>query len=120
MKKSTKAVLLSALVFPGSGHLYLKKYMAALVLMAASLAALVYLVDKSMESAYQIVGQIQNGSVAPDAASISDLMSQQTSGPDALLLNIVNYLLIIFWIIGIIDSYRIGHSKDRQDEASTK
>lgn len=120
MKKSTKAVLWSALVFPGSGHLYLKRYFVGLVLIGASLAALLYVVDKSMESAYQIVGQIQNGSVAPDAASISDMITQQSSGPDGMLLDIVNYLLIIFWIIGIIDSYRIGRSEDRQDYGLTE
>jgi hypothetical protein len=32
MNKSTKAALLSTFVFPGAGHLYLKKYIPAAVL----------------------------------------------------------------------------------------
>lgn len=118
MKTSTKAVLLSALVFPGLGHLYLRKFIPAVILIGASLVAIIYMVDQSVDAAYQVVGQIQSGAVAPDAASITAMVEQQTSGSAGLLLNIVNVLLIIFWIIGILDSYRIGRAKDKQEETN--
>jgi hypothetical protein len=39
MNKPLKAALLSALVFPGSGHLYLKKYVCVTVLAVALVCA---------------------------------------------------------------------------------
>ena len=42
MKKSTKAALLSALICPGAGHIFLKKYIRAMLLVAATLAGVGY------------------------------------------------------------------------------
>jgi hypothetical protein len=113
MKKSTRALLLSALVFPGSGHLYLKKYVHGLVLAGASLAALYYLFSKSMEEAMRIVENIQSGSVQPDVAAIMEMASNQPVGADAYLLDVATTVFIICWVLGMIDSYRVGRVQDR-------
>jgi hypothetical protein len=117
MKKSTTAVLLSALIFPGSGHFFLKKYMSGSILLGASLAAIYYLISQAVEQSLQIVEQIQSGSVQPDLAAITELISKQPAGSEAYLIDIATAVFIICWLIGIIDSYRAGRIRDIDNTA---
>ena len=118
MKISTKAVLLSALVFPGTGHLLLKSYRTGMLLISASLVSLYYLVTTSVEAALQIVDKIQSGEVSPDVASITDLVSKQSAGAEMLWSNVATAVLVICWVIGIIDSYRKGRVRDKDDSTN--
>lgn len=120
MKKSTAAALLSAFVFPGAGHLYLKKYIRGIVLIGASLVAVYYVITKSVESALQIVDKIQTGDVPLDATTITELVSQQSLGTDSQLINIATLAVIICWGIGIIDSYRVGRVRDKSEQVMMK
>jgi hypothetical protein len=108
MKKTTKAVLLSALVFPGAGHLFLKKYTTGATLVGAAIISLYYLITKAVENALQIVEEIQSGDIQLNAVAISELISRQSTGTDTLLLDIATVAIIICWLVGIIDSYRIA------------
>jgi hypothetical protein len=115
VKKITKAVLLSAFVFPGLGHLYLKKRLSGSILMGASFAAIYYLMSKVVENALQIAEKIQSGEVQPDAVTISELLSQQSNGSESQLQNIATAVFVICWLIGIIDSYRLGRVRDKNE-----
>ncbi len=88
MKKSTKAALLSAFVFPGVGHIFLKKYISGVALVGVSVAALYYLIAKTVERALEITEAIQRGEVQLDVTAIAELVSKQSIGTDAHLLNI--------------------------------
>jgi hypothetical protein len=116
MKISTKAVLLSALVLPGAGHIYLKKYIPGLALITVSIASLYYLIASATKQALQIVEQIQNGDVPLDATTITDLASMPPAGTEYLLQNMATAVIIICWVIGIIDAYRIGGKRDRENK----
>ena len=116
MKKSIKAALLSAFVFPGVGHIYLKKYIPGMVLVGVSLAGIYYLTSKAVDRALQIVEKIQSGDVPLDVTAITELVSKQASGAEAQLLNIATTVIFICWIIGIIDSYRIGREQDKNEK----
>jgi TM2 domain-containing membrane protein YozV len=116
VKKSTKAVLLSAFIFPGVGHIYLKKFMPGVVLVGSSFAAISYLISRIVERAFQISDRIQRGDVQLDIETITEFVSKQSTGADTQLLNIATIALIICWLIGIIDSYRIGCVRDKNDD----
>ena len=115
MKKSNKAVLFSALVFPGAGHLILKKYISAAILACASLAALYLIIANMLERAQQIADKILSGEVAPDAAAITELLSRQPTGSESQLLDAAWVVLIISWLIAIVDSYRCGRAQEKTD-----
>jgi hypothetical protein len=106
MEKSTKAALLSVLVFPGTGYFYLKKYIAGIVLFSVSTASLYFIVSMAAERALQIVEKIQSGTVEPDIATIIQAVSTQTDS--AYLLEIASAIFIICWVVGIIDSSRVA------------
>jgi len=116
VKKSTKAALLSALVFPGAGHLFLKKYTTGVVLAGASFASIYYLTSKTVEKALQIAEKIQSGDVPLDVEAITELVSKQSTGAEAQLLNIATATIIVCWLIGVIDSYRAGCALDKNDD----
>ena len=113
MKKSTKAVLLSALVFPGTGHFLLKKYIPGVIIAGTAIFGLYVLIAGAVEKALQIAEKIQSGEVQPDVAAIAELVSKQPAGADAQLINIATAALVIAWLLGIIDSYRLGRLQDQ-------
>jgi len=119
MTKSSKAVLLSALVFPGAGHLFiLKKHITGTVLVCASLAALYLIAADILEKALAIVEKIERGEVSPDVTAIAELLSRQPVGNESPLLEAALPVLLICWVIGIADSYRCGRVLDKQESGN--
>ena len=114
MKISMKAALLSALVFPGVGHIYLRRIVPGLALAGTSLAAVAYLVNNAFETALRISEQIQSGAVPIDMQAITELVSSQSSGADVMLQNLATAALIICWLFGIFDAYRVGRLRDQK------
>ena len=113
MKKSTKAALFSALVFPGVGHIFLKKHIPGGVLVSTSCAAIYYLITKTVERALQITEKIQSGDIQLDVMAITELVSKQSPGSEPNLLSVATTVFIMCWLIGIIDSYRVGCLQDK-------
>jgi hypothetical protein len=116
MRKSSKAALLSGLVFPGAGHLYLKRYISGAILVCASFTALYLIVANMIERAMQIVEKIERGEVGLDITVIAEMLSRQSVDNQSQL-DVVWAVLIIAWIIAIADSYRCGRAQDRIDES---
>ncbi len=112
MKKSKKAVLLSALVFPGLGHLFLKRYGTGLLLIGIASAATYLLIVNTVERSLRIMDDIQNGTQL-NTADLASLVSHQSAGQTSQLLDMAPTILLICWIIGIVDSYRIGRVQDK-------
>lgn len=114
MNRPVKAALLSALVFPGVGHFYLKKHIRGAILSGTALAGLFFLVSKTAERALQVAEKIQTGEVGLDVATITELASNPATGGEANLLNTAAMALVVSWLIGVIDSYRICREQDKQ------
>jgi hypothetical protein len=113
MNKPIKAALLSALVFPGVGHFYLKKHMAGTILAGASIVVLCFVTFKIVARALQITEIITRGDVDLDITSITELMSKQPTGTGAQFFSFASAVLIILWLIGIVDSYRVGRAQGK-------
>ena len=109
-----KAVLLSAFVFPGAGHFFLKKYIPGAVLAGAAFAALYLVITGIVERALQISEQIQSGEIQLDAAAIAELVSKQSTGAQTQLPDIAAAVLVVVWLIGIVDSFRVGRAQDER------
>lgn len=116
MKKSTKAVLLSAFVFPGAGHLYLKQFFFGILLLGGSASAFYFLVSSAVSEALEIVETIQNEGMPPDVDTIASLVSEQSGGAEDSSLSITTIALLAFWVIGIFDSYRVGRRVEKVNE----
>jgi len=119
MHKSVKASLLSALVFPGSGHFFLKKLISGAILAIIAIICLCLIMVATVEVAQEISTKIQTGEIPLNVSKISEAISKQkTDSTD--LVHVVTYLFGICWIISIIDSFRIGRSQDKADNIKRK
>lgn len=112
MKKSTKAALLSGLIFPGVGQLYLKKYLSALVLLGAACFMIYFIFVNALEQATQIVERIQNGEAAADLTSITGMVSAQSASEEGLL-NMAPTAFLFIWVLGIVHAYSLGRRQDK-------
>jgi len=113
MKRSSKAALLSGLIFPGIGHIVLKQYLRGSVLILFSLVALSVIVTRIYQRALIVVDRINSGDIPVDAGAIADMVSNSTSAADNLIENIALLVLAACWLIGIIDSYRLGVAQEK-------
>lgn len=113
MNKAITAALISALVCPGTGHFYLKKYNIGTLISAVSLSGLVYLLYQAVERAKEISDQILSGAVPLDFNLIYQMITEQPSGAKALYVSIATWAFIIGWLVGVIDAYRLGHALDK-------
>ncbi len=113
MKRSSKAALLSGLIFPGIGHIVLKQYLRGSVLMLFALVALSVIVTRIYQRALTIVDRINSGDIPVDTGAIAEMVSNSTSGADSFIENIAVIVLGACWLIGIIDSYRLGVAQEK-------
>lgn len=108
MKRSTKAALLSGLVFPGLGQFLLKRYLRGTALVTVALVALYILITNIIEITIVISNKIIAGEVALDANTISVIITELHAGSEAQLINAATMAIIISWLLAIIDAYLIG------------
>ncbi len=112
MKKSTKAVLLSGLVFPGLGHLYLKLWVAGAMLSAGAAFAIYYLSSIAMTIVLDVSHKIETGTIPADIATVSNAVSQQLSSTEQAT-NLASITLLVCWVIGIMGSWWQGRAQEK-------
>jgi TM2 domain-containing membrane protein YozV len=112
LKKSTKAVLLSGLIFPGVGHLYLKRWIEGILLLGVAAFTAYYIGAAVMETASVIVEKIQSGAVSSDIDTITRLAEEQTSATKQAI-NLAKIAWLACWVIGIVGSWWQGRVQDQ-------
>jgi TM2 domain-containing membrane protein YozV len=117
MKKSYKAALMSAFLFPGTGQFYLKRYWQGLIIMGISIAGVAYIIWQATIQALSIMDSAmlkmqQGGNV--DIQGITAMVSskEMSSSPYG---DIILFVIICCWIYAIIDAYINGKKKEQLD-----
>lgn len=116
MKPLTKAVLYSALVFPGLGLWSLGKRSRAMVFAIPALAALIYMLVESWKIAHRIAEQLSQEILATGQISldISSILSQVRNAiAEASGLQDAQWIFILSWILGIVSTYAVGRSLEQ-------
>ncbi len=86
----------------------LKRYLRGSVLMISALTALSVIVTVVIQRALTIVDRINSGDIPVETGAIAEMVSNSTNGANSLTGNISLIVLGACWLIGIIDSYRLG------------
>jgi TM2 domain-containing membrane protein YozV len=115
MKNSLKGALLSGLVFPGLGQIALKRYQRGFALMLTVMAGLYVMIMTAVQQAYAILDSIEAEGGSPDRNTLTQAATQAAS--DSPVITAVTLLIVVCWIVGIIDAYRIGKQKDLEGQA---
>ena len=120
MKNSIKGAVLSGLVFPGLGQVVLKHYKRGIALALTVLLSLLVVVVKALRQAFIVLEKIEAEGRTIDMSTISSAAAQASTTSDNLLYNVVSLLIILLWIIGIVDAYRLGRKKDLEEHSTSK
>jgi hypothetical protein len=105
MNRSMGAALMSALVFPGTGHFYLRRPVrACLFLLPALGSALVYFGDAASRAS-DLVDQVMAGRVAPDAAAMAAKLDASSG---SAFVTACGWIFVLCWIGSIVDSFIVG------------
>lgn len=113
MTRSTKAALLSGLVFPGIGHIVLKQYLRGSILLLPALAAVSVIIKAAFEQSQAIVDGVVSGDIAIETGAMTELLSNSANASDSMVVTIATIIFGACWLIGIADSYRIGIALDK-------
>lgn len=100
MKRSIKAALLSALVFPGAGHFLLGRAARGCAFLAPAAVAIAYVGSDLLARADAIVAQINSGALPLDPQLIAERLSA-AQGP-WMTLAVTAFLLC--WAGSIVDA----------------
>ncbi len=112
MKLSTKAVLLSALAFPGAGQLHLKLYGRGISLIAVTCGAFGIIVAVATIRALEVLETIQKNG-AFDLETIYREASQATSVNSSTLISVCFIFIILSWLFSIIDAYVMAKRREK-------
>jgi uncharacterized membrane protein YdfJ with MMPL/SSD domain len=105
MSRPLTAVLISALVFPGAGHLYLKRKIRALLFIVPTLVAVAAFVSVAMEQASAMAGQILAGTLPADPAVLAARLEQQGDSP---LATAAAAVMVVCWVCAIADAWLLA------------
>ena len=112
MKYSVKAVLLSALIFPGLGQLLLKFYKTGVTIAAIAFTCMATVVTQAVSKAMSIAEQIHSSGAIPDTASIAESIQLSGADYDSSLINLAMLGLVSCWLVSVVHAYIAGRARD--------
>ncbi len=104
MKKSTKAILASAFIFPGVGQYLLKRKKSALAFVAISFACTLVILYYVYTIAQSVVDQILNSDAQINLFEMRAMIREQMANSNEQILDFAIAVLVITWIASIIDA----------------
>ncbi len=103
------AALLSGLVFPGTGQLYLKRITRGLAFIVPTALCASILFRSLFERVADLLNRIESGSLPLNAQALEFALAQQ---PDpGFIVSFSSWLMLALWIASIVDAWRLGQAK---------
>jgi hypothetical protein len=106
LSKRNLALLLSALVFPGSGHFVLGRKARGCLFLVPALVALVMVLRQIMARLDQVMAQIDSGTLPLDVQLIVEKVDA-LSANDGPAMTLAMSVLAACWIGSLIDTWLI-------------
>ena len=114
MKISTRATLLSLFMFPGCGHIVLKKHISGGIFIGIAAIASLFIFSEMMQRANAIANQIVEGHIPFDVMKIVELVTATPPADTMQLLNIAINIFLVTWIVSTVDAYRLGKKQEKR------
>ncbi|MCX5818814.1 MAG: DUF5683 domain-containing protein [Deltaproteobacteria bacterium] len=111
MKKAIKAALLSALVFPGVGQMYLKRYLRGLIPMVLTLAGMGVMIVQATVRALQDLEKIQIQGGLVDLNAFANRAAAPSASGDWYS-PLIMPMIVVCWLFSVIDAYMLGKRKE--------
>ena len=104
--RALTALLLSALVFPGAGQMFLKRRGRALLFIVPTLAAAIYIVRTVLQPATEMANQLVSAGVMPDPFTIAAQLEQ--AGTTSGMVEGAVYIMLACWVAAAVDAWLLG------------
>lgn len=104
LSKRNLALLLSALVFPGSGHFVLGRKLRGCLFLVPALVALLLVLRQIMARLDQVMAQIDSGALPLDVQLIVEKVDA-LSANDGPAVTLAMSMLVACWIGSLIDTW---------------
>lgn len=115
MNNSLRGALLSGLVFPGLGQVVLRHYRRGTAFIFTVSIILLVIVVKAVQQAFTIMEKIEAEGGVLSMNTIMNAAAQASIPSESLTSKLLLSLLIFIWIIAVVDGYRVGKKKDKED-----
>ena len=110
LTRSFKASLMSALVFPGSGQMWLCKKWHAMGFITVATVCLFVLVNFSIEQAQIVTDKILAGDVA---LTLDAIYAEISQAPESTLTSVVGWIFVINWLVSIVLAWVMGRQPQK-------
>ena len=109
MQAKTKAALISAFIFPGLGHLALKRALRGCLFAVPTVLAIGYLLRTTLALADRLVAEINAGTLALDPLLILERIN--AAAVDDTATNFASLVILVCWAGSIIDAWWLERGK---------
>ena len=108
MNLAVRAALFNALLFPGWGQIYLKKYKRGIMIITGVAAGILSIVCSIVQATVNIlkIAPLKKGTVTFSA--VIQLTIDSIKALNMSYLSLILFSMILLWIFSIIDAYLIG------------
>jgi len=117
MNPAIKAALYNALLFPGWGHFYLKRYKRGMLIMLPVLAGIIFICWSLIQVVMDILRAAPPQKSSVDINTVFKLTDDSLKTLDSTTLSFIMFIIISLWIFSIIDAYRIGKKQMRENHS---
>ena len=107
---------MSGLVFPGLGQVVLKHHKRGIALMITISVCVFGIIVIALQKALTILERIESEGGTLDMNTISNAATQASTASGSLVVNFLLLAILLCWILGIVDAYRIGKRKDTEGQ----
>jgi hypothetical protein len=108
MKNPMKAALLSALVYPGAGQFFLKKYLRAVVIAGVFTVPLIYFINNTVDKVQFLLDKVKAGELALTTQAFAAVLAERPVTLDPFWTSMISYTLLLCWLVAIFDAYRLA------------
>jgi len=108
MNLGTKAALFSALLFPGWGQIYLKKYKRGILIILPVAAGMLSITWAIVQVAITVLKAVPIKKESVDLGAVVNLTVNSIKALDFYYFLFIFLLIIFFWVFSIIDAYLLG------------
>jgi hypothetical protein len=108
MNSVKKAVLLNALLFPGCGEIYLKKYKTGILIIIATVVGILSILWSVAQSTINIlkIAPFKKGTLS--FVAVFQLAIDAIKSMNFFYLFLVLFFMFLLWLLSIIDVYLWG------------
>jgi len=105
---ATKAALLSALLFPGWGQLFLKRYKRGVAIISLTVIGILSISLYVVQVALAVLKAAPLKKEAVNFSAVVQLSIEAIKSLNLFYLLIIILLIILLWIFSIVDAYFLG------------